>query len=62
MKAKYKKYTKKYMNYLRNLHLIRNYVDQRPLRRMLCHGVWKSLQQRNRIENDKRRTKEMETF
>lgn len=42
MQAKYRKYTNKYMYYLRLLHAIRDCTDPRPLKKIICYGDWKT--------------------
>lgn len=42
MQAKYRKYTNKYMYYLRILHTSRDYNDPRRIKKILCYGDWKT--------------------
>ena len=42
MQAKYKKYTNKYMYYLRLLHATRGYNNPRLIKKILCYGDWKT--------------------
>ena len=41
MKAKYRKFTNKYMYYLRILHTSRDYNNPRIIKKILCYGDWK---------------------